>query len=1161
MKTTTSFTGLKQLLKVCLLVVMSVSFVSGTAWAQKRISEDERKDLQIQVKEGLLEYKQETDNAPYDFEKMRPGLVQTIHEFYDERTASPDEIEVFMNGYDQMAKQSADLDEAGKEKAIYAFLNDVINKINQKPISYRTEGESCNDWSCAKGLSCAPVPQQKAGPARHKRSCETVQSRCESNSDCCTGYCHEDYKSKQKTCRPQMKCYKPVALGDSCNESPVCEEGSCLPYNQATSTVLACELTGNSCSSDGDCCSGLCQSGSCQKNFVCKDCVAQGQKAQRGRNCCEGLMKNESGRCVIDRPPFVDSSRSEQNEWSLLVNEIVSLIIPQAKAQSSVGAARNAIKNAGDSELWKNDGVLRETKSDGQKRRESMDLESKAQAANKASLLGFELRPRSDFESCDINFKNDFFHGLKEKDAYDYQLTLLGFEYVALGSGVEDLWTVDMPSSESMSIHRTLKNIAQESRETRRKIFEKVAEKEKQVKCLCYDKNGYENLDEDKKGFYKEECPELYGAYLENKRRAEELGQEDIELGDASGIKYKMMYTKWVQATKELEADVFMVNSNVERKLRDVGRWMATNDWNETQIRNIDLFNFTVKNPSGRVMIGSAVTAGLLSAGVIAITGGFAAGATLSAWAAVGIISATAATGGVGGWLMSSLKGAWTSHAPIVQDEFVPGRENYKCGKKDRCADYTRILRQPYNKVCNKHISANACIKSFLTYEEDDKTRYLIDPWVPLDVEENLVIRDTREYAGLLETGFLKARNHLKGRSPGGKQSDSYLERTFIDEVSAGFFSPKLKGQEEVYKVTQRIKSEVMLKAKKYAIDEAFFLEEEEQNLELFSRYVWDYHYVFPRKTLDDAIAYPPPGLVDYVELVSLAASNASENNLDTQRSLAQVHNLVLEDLKQTIEGFGQGVALDGYFEAADLDREALSSRESDEGSRISGQGLDFSFDPETFNSGDAREFSDQANAGIIDGGSLEGESEEFQNAVASHRRIKEEREQAMQDYVERMGDSERGKKMLEAQKELTKSFFSPVGIGGGANSSGPALDERSRSDLARTSDEAQKEVQQGSGVDFSGTAGSYDTDFGSSSSRSARTSSRGGRSSGGNGVSDENAQRMKDVIDARDQVGKEAFEKKDGQSLWEIVTNTYIRVYDKLLPRRESAARLEELE
>jgi len=46
-------------------------------------------------------------------------------------------------------------------------------------------------------------------------------------------------------------------------------------------------------------------------------------------------------------------------------------------------------------------------------------------------------------------------------------------------------------------------------------------------------------------------------------------------------------------------------------------------------------------------------------------------------------------------------------------------------------------------------------------------------------------------------------------------------------------------------------------------------------------------------------------------------------------------------------------------------------------------------------------------------------------------------------------------------------------------------------------------------------------------------------------------AERMREAIQARDRAGQDAFATKDGQSLWEIVTNTYIRAYDKLLPSR----------
>lgn len=1141
----------------CLLLVATL--LMGTAFAQTpRISEEYRKELLVDVKEGILEYKEEF-GTPLDLKKMRGEVLEYIYEFYDERVASPEEINGFVAEFDKLSER-IDLDDAQKEEALIALFNNVVDTINKSPLQCLAEGAQCNDWTCCDGLTCAAKPQDHRPSARGGK-CQTVESTCSKDSECCTGYCHEDFSTKVKSCRPKMQCFKPVKLNASCNDNPVCQEGSCLEFNLATSSVLVCELNGTQCSKNTDCCSGLCDGKTCRKNSVCKDCVPQGQIPERGRRCCEGLMLDKDGRCIIDRPPFMMPSG---NVGPSLLQEIANLIIPTASAQ--VDSARNAISNTAEGELWSTGGVVRDEQSREDIRASALEVNRNKTAANQGGNLNFTLRPRSDFEACTIHFKNDFMWGLKEKNVYNYQLTLLGFEYVALGDGTQDLWEVrgNISDTGPANIHGALKAVATESRDTRREIFAKIDEREEEIRCLCYDKNGYDSLDAEQKQFFEAECPELHAIYLAELEAAKAMGQENLNAGDASGIKYKVMFAKWIEATKDLEEEVFLINSNVERKLNNIGRWMASNDWNATEVKNIPLFNFTVKNPSGRIAVASAATAALLSAGIIVITGGFAATATLSVWAAAGIITASAAAGGMGGWLVDSLRGAWASKAPIVQDEYVRGRENYKCGKKDRCADFKRILRQPYNRICNKHISANACIKSFLTMEEEGENRYLIDPWIPLNVSTRDVIKDSRDYSTLLESGFNRARSHLAAKAPVGQQSDAYLERTFVDEVAAGMFTPTLNTNSANYQVTAELETEVEDKAKAYAIAEGFFYEDERDNLNLFGQYVWDYHFVFPRKTLTDAIAYPPPGFTDYIELVGLAASFATANNLDTRNSLAQVFNLVLDDLATTISGFGTGIGLQNFLDAAGIDKDFLASGNKGE-TRI-GAGINLNLDPKSFTPDMVRQLGDSSEgSNLIDGGDLiaGSGSDQFQNALANHNRLKEERKEANENFKKQMGDTERGKALMEAQAATVRNFFSPFGTSGAGAANTLASNDLSAARGAALNADSKEEKDASFQSNFNPDA--FNLNSGANSGSRSRVGNDGfgaGSSSGSGssgGVSDADAQRMREAIAARDEMGDEAFEAKDGDSIWEIVTNTYIRVYDKLLPKK--SARVQDLE
>src|SRR5690606_15160468 len=64
--------------------------------------------------------------------------------------------------------------------------------------------------------------------------------------------------------------------------------------------------------------------------------------------------------------------------------------------------------------------------------------------------------------------------------------------------------------------------------------------------------------------------------------------------------------------------------------------------------------------------------------------------------------------------------------------------------------------------------------------------------------------------------------------------------------------------------------------------------------------------------------------------------------------------------------------------------------------------------------------------------------------------------------------------------------------------------------------------------------------------------SSGGAGGSRGSGISPEDTKRLSEAISNRDK-DSDKYDRQDGMSLWEIVTNTYIRVYDRLLERKSN--------
>jgi len=83
---------------------------------------------------------------------------------------------------------------------------------------------------------------------------------------------------------------EPCAFGDECcngvcspdaNGDLVC--GSCVPLQAA-------------CTSDYDCCEGICDNGSCVPNYY--DCTPIGQACTEDEDCCTGICDDASGLCL-----------------------------------------------------------------------------------------------------------------------------------------------------------------------------------------------------------------------------------------------------------------------------------------------------------------------------------------------------------------------------------------------------------------------------------------------------------------------------------------------------------------------------------------------------------------------------------------------------------------------------------------------------------------------------------------------------------------------------------------------------------------------------------------------------------------------------------------------------------------------------------------------
>lgn len=1198
----------------------------------KRITDAQKQDLLVEVREGLLEHRQENQGR-LRLDRMKPDVMEFVWEFYyEDMVATKEEILSFQREFDQLVANQAGMSDEQKEAAIFKIFNDLVDRVNSTPLQCIEEGASCNQWLCCDGLVCADKPGRMLPTPKNR--CVATQAKCQQDSECCSGYCEENLLTKEKTCRAQKVCFRPVPLNKSCMESPVCAEGSCEQINAGTLGIGECNSVGESCKSEGECCSGKCSGGKCATNYMCRDCVQQGQVPARGRSCCEGLMQDHrTKRCVIDLPPFMSQSETTvPKSLGSVVGSLINLVLPSAHAEGGVQAffrqgetsieyvnEQNLVEGersvdevrrllesdqVNEYDLIRDGGTIR----DGQEQhaRDNESAMAMAQMLNRSGGQNFDLQRGSNFETCEMNLKADYYNQAADQrinrqvSIYDLQVSLLAFEYVALGAGVQDLWKVNGGEN----IHTSLKQLAQRNQTERREIIEDVVERnERRMTCLCLDTHGYPNLSSTQQAYFQENCPDQHAAYLQMEDRAKELGQQVASIEGASGIKYKEMMVAWYEARKDFETELFIVTTNLADEMRAISSWAQNNDWFEVEVRKYPLFNFTIRNYTGQVMFGTALATALVTAGVIAMTGGFAATATLSAWAAAGIISAAAASGSLGVWFIGSLKGAWESQAPLVHDEYVKGRENYKCGKKDRCSDFTRVLNQPWNPVCRKHISANACIRSFLVTENaQGDTRYLIDPWVPKGVATNLVIRDNREYANLLEQGFLQARRYLSGNSPAeiaeirddmkctmemvynpqtrreeeqevcetisvrnvihasGFRPPSYLQETFVDEVAVSQFLPRLRADENSYRVTERMKQAIMKGAKDYVIEEGFFLPSQTENLNKFAQYVWEYHYLFPRLSKSDSISYPTPGLVTYLNLVDQALDQISEQTHDSRENTEKIYRAALQDLNITRQGLSRANQLQ-VSSGDELARNASANAEARDGViNASGIGAD-SFGNSRFFQGSMADGLTQTGVGSdnLDPGALAARAQRLQSAIATRNRINQEKQEDFDNWKKQVGDTDRGQRILAAQNDLMNGFLNPSAYGSegaGLASTGPVANDMARGDLRDASAASRGAIGD---TNRAIETRSLPSDNRNPLMGAGDLGQSSGTVSGSGGFSAADADRMREAIAARDRMGSDAFNSNEGDSIWEMVTNTYIRMYDRLLPSRNDLRDLQD--
>lgn len=1151
------------MLKSLILLTLALNI----AFAKDRFTEADKKKFLEGAKQEIAEHKVE-NRGRVDLQIIKPAFYQELEVYLQQEKFTRDEMIKIKQKYEEFSRDPSIKPERA-EAEFYNFIERELSEISKKPLEKTKEGFVCNKWGCEDGLKCAPDPLQESNSKR-KRSGEV----CAQDNDCASGECVEEtVGSKKKVCEDIYRCYRPLTLGQACNVNPVCGAGACLPFSSLTSGIGECKDNAQACKSNSDCCSNMCEGRVCKPNFICKDCVSNGSRPQRGQKCCEGLYMNENGVCVPDVPPTVIPQVKASPVKTIFV-ALASLVISTADAADAATEnttpASPATENTTIADPEKKDetfvgngakddgldlkaGVMANKDNLGDIRKST---ESKALDMNeKKPDLKFDRK--SNFTTCDIKFKDDFYNALKKDGTFDLEVAMLAFDFVITGESDSDYWTKNQ-----MSLYDRLKNVGIAHRKVRQDTNKKIETITKQLTCACLDVQGYTKItNQEKKSFFEKNCEE-YAKYTDPNTPAENLS------GDASGLKAKRLLTIWTRNLMSFHASLTVDNNAAYKELLAISNWAnGEAKWTETKQRNYDLFKFNIKNPSNSVAGLGALVGALLAAGVIAILGGFATTSILSTWAAVGIISASAATGAGGLWMIATLKGAWITLSPEISDTIVAPR-GYSCGKKETCMEYTRTLVQPYNDICKIHASANACLKSFVVVNEGNDSRFVVDPWIPVGVPKASILMNQPLYTEKLEKGFEEAKAAMIGKNPGaagggGKKgggefvSEQYLSEVFIDQNILAKYAPKIGNnlQSTYFLSGEKIKL-IKEAAKKFAIEENFLLADDKENLEAFADYAYEYHFVWPKKSRPDEISYPTVGLSTYLNFMAKNVSgNLTSGLAKTTTDLGKLHQQYLKDLQNNLLLYKESINGDQALKA-NIAKEADNiQKELDSILTMNAMLDNKELDSQLMNLGPAT-IADYSKLAGANGAGLSGDQTAFLKAVGNLRSTRKAQLKSLAAYNKAMsGNKDRMDKMAAVSKKFTSNFATGRSSFGSGNSSLYAAGDSSSNDSNKNNsgNVSSGNFDTGMNSDLYGSTGGglFGSTSGSGSSNKNNSDSGAYSSTGMSASAQSDAKKLSDAIDARNKSSSK-YQSRDGLSLFEKVTNAYIRNYDKVLMKKK---------
>jgi hypothetical protein len=377
--------------------------------------------------------------------------------------------------------------------------------------------------------------------------------------------------------------------------------------------------------------------------------------------------------------------------------------------------------------------------------------------------------------------------------------------------------------------------------------------------------------------------------------------------------------------------------------------------------------------------------------------------------------------------------------------------------------------------------------------------------------------------------------------------------------------------------------------------DGVYYCSNDKENLEKFADYVYEYHFLYPKTSRPKEISYPTVGLNTYLELMSHGvAANLAAGASNAARQFGILNNNYLKDYQDNLKLFKDNAintANNNVISAIDAEiakvnqqlgqnealRAMLDSSSLEGKLGLNGAGVA---------SGAGNSTSGKSSS------SLTSAQNSYANAVRDLRQARKNQMNKLDYYKKAMAKNPgRASKMAVASKNFSNSFLRPLtgsgsgsgyggsGIGGrgyGAGGSGFGSGNGSGSGSGNGSGDGDGNGDGKNGANgqnlglnapgtYPGADGMYDPNAngnGNGSGSKSKSGSGSGADSGlagangagnGNGLSEDDARRLSDAIDARDK-NKDKYRSQDGLSIFERVTNAYIRNYDKVLEKKKKS-------